>query len=788
MKKVFLLILSVILPTVAWCAVGDTFTAQTTEGVTMNFQITSVKNKTCRAGVTNNVTDGEWSGRSAVLPSTTGAVTIPNKVNGYYVTEINRQAFALCSKITSITIPEGVTSIGEDAFYDCTMLSSITLPQTVKTIGNGAFFGCESLESISLPNGLESLGESAFCGCNSLLSITLPNNITTIENNTFDGCTALESATIMGVVRNIGLNAFQDCSSLDKLYIRIDDDFSIGNNAFLGCNELSHLRVNVSKATSFSTLLNGVDCSKITKIYMDALSIDSFESECIMLIGSVLTNVETVDFGSTINAIPAEAFLNHKHLKEVYLYSSNSSASIGDYAFDGCANLTYFQGGVYSLGDFCFRNTKITSLQLSAKKGEYWDDEDYDWYYGDCFYKELNHVGLNPFFGVDNFTFKKTYGNYELIYKNYNVNSSSIYDKSGKCCVATSSSSVSVSGTLADYAISGSSVKNLNLTNVTTVGDGFLVYCPLLEKITVNSDNTAFTTVEDVLYTKDMTELVKYPIAKNAVEMTIPASVTKIWDHAFQVSGYGTESLRIINVEATVPPAISYFTLDLYNSDITVRVPYGCKAAYEAVEGWRAFSRIVEMGDDITISSAGMGTFCSTHPLDFSGTDGIKAYIVSAFKPSTGEVTLTRITDVPANTGIVVKGDADTYSIPWGAGETVVANMLVGVTENTVLNKVNGDYTNYILAKKNGNLGFYAVSDGSTLSAGKAYLPLPTAQLPSGAGVRQMTMIFDDETTGIQQTISSAESNKDYYDLQGRRVSTPTHGLYIVNGKKVIVK
>ncbi len=223
-------------------------------------------------------------------------------------------------------------------------------------------------------------------------------------------------------------------------------------------------------------------------------------------------------------------------------------------------------------------------------------------------------------------------------------------------------------------------------------------------------------------------------------------------------------------------------------ANATLYVPAGSKSAYEAADYWNEFGDIVEMSNDITIGSAGMGTFCSTHPLDFSGTDDIKAYIVSAFKPSTGEVTLTRITDVPANTGIVVKGDANTYTIPYGAGETFVANMLVGVTEDTPLNKVDGNYTNYILAKKNDVLGFYAVKDGSTLSAGKAYLPLPTAYLPSNAGARQITMIFDDETTGVQQTMSSTESTPEYYDLQGRRVSTPTRGLYIINGKKVIIK
>jgi hypothetical protein len=198
----------------------------------------------------------------------------------------------------------------------------------------------------------------------------------------------------------------------------------------------------------------------------------------------------------------------------------------------------------------------------------------------------------------------------------------------------------------------------------------------------------------------------------------------------------------------------------------------------------------VEIAEDITIGSAGVATYCSTYALDFSGTDDIKAYIVSAFKPRTGEVTLTRITEVPANTGIIVKGDADTYTVLRGPGEIIVSNMLVGVTENTVLNKVDGDYTNYILAKKNGNLGFYAVSDGSTLSAGKAYLPLPTASLPSGAEARGVRFVFDDEQpTDITEIKSKNDAAiGEIYNLQGRKVVNPTKGLYIINGKKVAIK
>ena len=189
-----------------------------------------------------------------------------------------------------------------------------------------------------------------------------------------------------------------------------------------------------------------------------------------------------------------------------------------------------------------------------------------------------------------------------------------------------------------------------------------------------------------------------------------------------------------------------------------------------------------------TIGSAGVATFCSTYNLDFSTTDEVKAYIVSAFAPSTGEVTLTRIKDVPAETGLVLLGNLGTYNIPVkNNSETVVANLLVGITADKVLSKVDGDKTNFILANGSFGLGFYTVADGSTLAAGKAYLPLTTTSLPSPAP--QLSIRFDDGTTGIA---SPQEGTKEasFYDLSGRKLDTQpkAKGLYIVNGQKVIIK
>jgi len=189
----------------------------------------------------------------------------------------------------------------------------------------------------------------------------------------------------------------------------------------------------------------------------------------------------------------------------------------------------------------------------------------------------------------------------------------------------------------------------------------------------------------------------------------------------------------------------------------------------------------------VTIGELGAATFCCEEALDFSGTEEVKAYIVSAFHPATGKVTLTRITDVPAGTGIVLLGNEGTYDIPLGTGETYVVNILVGVTADKVLNKTEGANSNFILANGENGVGFYAVKDGSTLAAGKAYLSLPTAVLPSSA--QSIGFRFDD-ATNIASPQPSPEGKGDWYDLNGRRVNgAPTApGLYIKDGRKVIVK
>lgn len=150
---------------------------------------------------------------------------------GYTLTEISEDAFKDGSYITSVTIPESVTAIGNNAFYNCSKLNSINIPETVTKIGEEAFCLCIELTAINIPGSVTSIGKSAFAYCTSLYSIALPTSITAIEDYTFHNCKSMESISIPGSVTVIGDKAFYNCSALE--YVDIPESIVyIGNDAF----------------------------------------------------------------------------------------------------------------------------------------------------------------------------------------------------------------------------------------------------------------------------------------------------------------------------------------------------------------------------------------------------------------------------------------------------------------------------------------------------------------------------------------------------------------------------
>lgn len=181
-----------------------------------------------------------------------------------------------------------------------------------------------------------------------------------------------------------------------------------------------------------------------------------------------------------------------------------------------------------------------------------------------------------------------------------------------------------------------------------------------------------------------------------------------------------------------------------------------------------------------TISAAGYATYCSAIALDFSSATGLTAYI--AKKDDSNNVTFTTVTKVPANTGVLLKGNEGTYTInvTSDATDDVTGNVLKGVTAETTV-----EPGAFVLMNGTSGVGFYKTTKEFTVGANTAYIEaLPNSEARSFIGFN-----FDDNTTTAIEGVATVKMNSDeIFNLQGQRVTKATKGLYIINGKKVMVK
>ena len=208
---------------------------------------------------------------SAYTFSTTGEHTVKYTLTD--PTSIGEMAFALCTSLTSIVIPNSVISIGEYAFASCGSLTSCTIGNGVTSIGNNAFNGCTSLPvegyvryadicvvevvdktqtSYTIKNGTRFIGNKAFNGCSSLTSIVIPDSVTSIGDYAFRYCSGMTSCTIGSGVTSIGDYAFENCSGFTSIVIP-DSVTSIGSSAFAFCKSLTKVTVEAATPPTMSS-------------------------------------------------------------------------------------------------------------------------------------------------------------------------------------------------------------------------------------------------------------------------------------------------------------------------------------------------------------------------------------------------------------------------------------------------------------------------------------------------------------------------------------------------------
>ena len=185
-------------------------------------------------------------------------------------------------------------------------------------------------------------------------------------------------------------------------------------------------------------------------------------------------------------------------------------------------------------------------------------------------------------------------------------------------------------------------------------------------------------------------------------------------------------------------------------------------------------------GEAVAVSAVGLATFASDNKLDFTNVPDLEAYIA---KESAGVITLEQVNKVDAGTGVLLRALNGTtaFGVPVTTADAddATGNKFVRGNDAAVATSEGGNY-NWILSKKGEVIGFYH-ANGNTVASNRAYLQTTTASA-------RILLDFDDVDVTAIENVEVQKADSQYFNLAGQRVANPTKGLYIVNGKKVVIK
>ena len=269
--------------------------------------------------------------------------TVTYDFSSYTVTTIADSAFADCSLLKEIHLPNSVLAIGDNAFAGCSSLSTVRMSEGLVSIGSNAFYTCTSLTSIEIPNSVTYMGDYAFYYCSALKSVVIGNGVCSIGTQTFYYCTSLESISIGSAVESIGYGAFQGCYKLYNVDIS-DSVITISDNAFYNCSSLKSIVIGNGVTNIGANAFYGCDeltsvtiAKSVAKIGEDAFRKCNSLVEMNFL-GTINDWVE-IEFGSYYSnptAMTNDLFINGQLVERAVITSATKISSM---VFVGCISL-----------------------------------------------------------------------------------------------------------------------------------------------------------------------------------------------------------------------------------------------------------------------------------------------------------------------------------------------------------------------------------------------------------------------------------------------------------------
>lgn len=233
----------------------------------------------------------------------------------------------------------------------------------------------------------------------------------------------------------------------------------------------------------------------------------------------------------------------------------------------------------------------------------------------------------------------------------------------------------------------------------------------------------------------DGISVIKYEAFQGFAGKTVdlPSSITRIGESAFG----NCLNLEKITFHGNLPSFGDY----PFSGCIALNDIYCPAYAYSSFTNSEDLSNY-SIYPQINISDE-LSVYCSTE--SFIPPKSLKAYIASGFCHSKNELLLTRVYEVPAGVGVLLKGEIGDYELTYIESDMYFNSLLKGVNTLTTIPPTDNDNINYIFTNGSHGIGFYTVSEPAEIAAGKAYLHLP-ANIASGADA--IGFKFTEENTG----------------------------------------